>query len=332
MNHDISSLEKNKKIFFLPVNTGFSKNCTPDSRCIDFYRERSGRGLHCAIVGNVVIPEGIGSNNVCSVISKKQEWKVLSEAISAKGTLAGIQLASSWPDYKGMKSFLAKSIKRNLRVYQEIASSITEGDVIDIFNRLHLGTSLAVSAGFEHIQVHAAHGYLFNLIFDPRFSRHAELAMEKLSEWSEQLVKLKIESSIRLSIATGAEELDGSAPPEYFKKIAKLGIDYIDLSSGFYNLNKRLIYPSTDTLLSHRIAISTQLAKQLPHQNFIISGKSLRGWDAALQKNVHLGICRDLIANPNYLKDQSDGCQNKMKCHYHSRGTNSLTCGKWPLT
>ncbi|MCE9683557.1 oxidoreductase [Halomonas alkalisoli] len=323
------NLESNKNIFFLPVNTGFSTNQTPDSRCVEFYRERSGHGLHCAIVGNVVVPEGVGSNSACSKISKNPAWNFLAEAISERGAKAGIQLASCWPGYKGMQNFIAKSVKHNLAVYRNTASSITECEVIAIFDSLKLGTDLATAAGFRHIQVHAAHGYLFNLIIDSRFSRHSNLAMAKLREWTEQLAELEIETSIRLSLATGATELDDSEPHEPFDRIAGLGFNYLDLSSGFYNLNKRLIYPSSEDLLSRRIAATVELASRHPQQNFIVSGKSLIGWNKTLPKNVHIGICRDLIANPNYLREFSDGCQNKMKCHYHSRGADFLTCGKW---
>ncbi|QIB52411.1 hypothetical protein [Pseudomonas sp. OIL-1] len=322
----------NRKLFFLPVNTGFSTNQTPDTRCIEFYRERSGGGLYCAIVGNVVLPDGTGTNSFCSVISDRAAWRILADTISGEGALAGIQLASCWSGYKGMQRFLATSIDQNLKAYRETAAAISEKDVVNAFDSLALGTTLAARAGFRHVQLHAAHGYLFNLAIDPRFTRHAGLAMEKLSEWAGQLAHLDIESSIRLSLATGSAELDDSIFPEFFDQIANVDISYIDLSSGFYNLNKRLIYPSTNDLLSQRIAATVEFAARHPKRKFIVSGKSLRGWNGALPENVQLGICRDLIANPHYLTDRSAGCINRMKCHYHSRGTDFLTCGQWAKT
>jgi hypothetical protein len=47
--------------------------------------------------------------------------------------------------------------------------------------------------------------------------------------------------------------------------------------------------------------------------------------------NVHPGLCRDLIANPRFLDDRSDGCKNSGKCHYHTRGAGSVTCPRWAI-
>src|SRR5262245_42138047 len=48
-----------------------------------------------------------------------------------------------------------------------------------------------------------------------------------------------------------------------------------------------------------------------------------------LPHNVHVGLFRDLIANPRFLYDRSQGCQDSGKCHYHSRGAKSVICPRW---
>src|SRR6266508_1789234 len=97
-----------RKYFFLAVNTGFVEDGLPDARCRAFYRERSRHGLHCAIVGNVTTPGGTGSNDVCAEISAATEWHQLAEAIADEGALAGIQLASAWRGYCGMRRFVPR--------------------------------------------------------------------------------------------------------------------------------------------------------------------------------------------------------------------------------
>jgi hypothetical protein len=67
-----------------------------------------------------------------------------------------------------------------------------------------------------------------------------------------------------------------------------------------------------------------------PHRgkDFILSGRALLQVDHDLPPNLHIGLCRDLIANPDYLVDQSRGCMNSGKCHYFSRGTDHVTCNR----
>ena len=111
--------------------------------------------------------------------------------------------------------------------------------------------------------------------------------------------------------------------------MASLPVNYLDVSSGFYDVNKRLIYPSLARLLQERRLETVALANRHTNTRFIYSGKSMRGSEAELPRNVHIGICRDLIANPDFLRDRDGGCINMMKCHWYSRGSDRINCGRW---
>lgn len=321
--------EKNRKYFFLAVNTGFVADGVPDARCIDFYRARSGNGLHCTIVGNVVTPGGAGSNDVCAQISKATEWRELAEAISDRGAIAGIQLASAWPTYRGMKRFVGIRGEESIVEYRKVAADISREAVGAAFDGIYRGSELAVEAGYRHIQIHAAHGYLFNLIIDPIFSRYADFSREKICQWARELKSMGVETSIRFSMWTGDAALDGARGNDLMDHVASLPVNYVDASAGFYNINKRLIYPSTSLLLSERVAATLEFAGRHPAMQVILSGRSSCAWDGSLRDNVHIGICRDLIANPDYLRERTRGCTLCMKCHYYSRGESHLTCGEW---
>jgi hypothetical protein len=104
-------------------------------------------------------------------------------------------------------------------------------------------------------------------------------------------------------------------------------VDYVDLTSGFYEIDKRLIYPSLASIVTQRREETVAVAKRHEHREFIYSGRSLRAIEAVLPANLHIGLCRDLIANPDYLRDRHNGCINSMKCHYYSRGETHPTCG-----
>lgn len=329
MNRAMRNFVENRKYFFLAVNTGFVQGRLPDDKCRAFYGERSRHGLHCSIVGNVVTPGGIGSNDVCAEISSAPAWRQLAESISENGALPGIQLASAWQGYSGMKRFVPNSGDDPLNEYWSLASSLSNQDARAAFDGLNRGTELAIKAGFRHVQIHAAHGYLFNMLVDPRLSRHAEFALQAIRQWARGLTAMGIESSVRISIWAGHPVFDDQRAHQFLSRIADLPVSYVDVSAGFYNINKRLIYPSTPRLLSDRLDATLAFASRHPETQVILSGKSALAWNPWLPPNVHIGICRDLIANPDFLLERTRGCALCMKCHYYSRGASHLTCGQW---
>lgn len=315
----------NRKIFFLAVNTGYVENGLPDKRCIDFYTERSGDPIYCSIVGNVVISDGFGTNNVCSKISKDHNWKQLASAISNNGTKAGIQLSSTWKGYLGNIKFVASRIQDPISDYQNSISKINLKEINSILLNLKASMHLSIESGFQHIQIHAAHGYLFSLLIDPLFNKHSDFFLNELNLIVLSMKEYGIETSIRFSLLTGSQVLDKQRQP-LVDKIMQMGFDFFDVSFGFYNINKNLIYPETESALKSRRSKTIELAKKYPDKNIIISGKMNRKECIGLPENIHLGICRDLIANPNVLVESEDGCKNYKNCHYYSQGKESLEC------
>jgi hypothetical protein len=71
------------------------------------------------------------------------------------------------------------------------------------------------------------------------------------------------------------------------------------------------------------------VAERHPQKGFILSGLAGKDKKFELPSNLHFGLCRDLIANPDFLEQPNDGCLNRNKCHYFSRGEKHLTCAVW---
>lgn len=322
------SLEIDRKYFFLAVNTGYVLNGLPTERCVEFYSARSGHGLYCAIVGNVVIPNGYGTNGVCAYISNSVEWRNLTNAISQRGACPGVQLSSTWPNYMGIKHFSAKQGDNPEIMYKNVLNRISVQNISEIFNNLKLGIDLAVNVGFKHIQIHAGHGYLFSLLIDEFFSKHSGLCLDHLDRIAQYIDSYNIESSLRFSLATGNKEVDKNRNT-LIERIFMLPFNYFDMSSGYYNFDKRLIYPSTDKYINDRHIATLEIANSFPGNKIILSGRAHKTPKADLPRNVHIGLCRDLIANPDFLINHSMGCKNKMKCHYYSFDHSQLNCGEW---
>lgn len=187
---------------------------------------------------------------------------------------------------------------------------------------------MAVEHGFGHVQIHGAHGYLVSLLIDERINPDAARIRDRLGEIAERLRERQVETSIRISLRTGDEIFDASGAEAFLDSVATLPFDFIDLSSGFYNIDKRLIYPSRAEIVASRLEQSIAVALRHPGRRFIVSGSVGIG-ETRLPHNAHLGICRDLIANPRAISEPANGCRNHGHCHYYSRGADHVSCPRW---
>lgn len=318
-----------KRIFFLGVNTGYVSNGLPDRRYVEFYRQRSSRALYCAIIGNIAVPGGHGSNDATPTLSGEPVWGRIAAAIAEGGSMPGIQLATSWAGYVGTRRFVGSdpsSVIANARTLVKELGSAGSASIIRAFSD---ASHIAIDHGFRHVQLHGAHGYLLSLLIDHRINSRAEEALGRLAWLAERLAAAGIETSLRISLLTGDTAFDAAGTTHFHDKVAALPFDFIDLSSGFYNIDKRMIYPSRPDVLAMRRSMTVKVASRHPSRSFILSGRAMNAALEVLPDNLHLGLCRDLIANPKFLAQPDRGCQNRNKCHYFSRGEASLRCAQW---
>jgi NADPH2 dehydrogenase len=325
------NLKDNRLTFFVGLNTGYVTNGKPDARFIEFYRRRSSPALHCAIVGNVVIPGGHGTNPNTAQISRAREWTDAANAIAGRGSLPGIQFATTWEQYNAPKLFRAAVPRVVIQRLRDLVRQLGQSKVMSTLASIDTATDFALEAGFRHLQIHAAHGYLFSLLVDDRLNDCADDVRNWLGKWALRQSSRGIETSIRISLRTGDPEFDAVGRNKFYTQIATLPFDFIDVSSGFYDINKQLIYPGRQDIIQQRRAETIELALRFGNQRFIFSGRALLEPDEDLPPNVHFGIGRDLLANADYLTDKSRGCVNSGKCHYFSRGFDHVSCSQWQL-
>jgi len=323
-----TAIWSNKLVFLLGVNTGFVTNGEPDARYIEFYRQRSSTNLHCAIIGNVVVPGGHGSNRSTPSLGSNSVWGTVARAIRERGSLPGIQLATAWEGYQGARKFLSADTGEAIEQARTLVSSLGLYEIDRVLDAFSTAAAIAIEHGFGHIQIHAAHGYLLSLLIDERINADASHVQCRLGSLARWLHSQGVESSIRISMRTGNVEFDASGGTVLQDSIASLPFDFVDLSSGFYNIDKRLIYPARPEITTARFADSVGVALRHPSQRFIFSGRMARR-ASELPRNAHVGLCRDLIANPRFLEEPENGCRNYGKCHYYSRGGEHVTCTRW---
>ena len=329
MTLDTVTLPQTRRKFFVGLNTGYACDGEPDQRLVDFYSRRSSPSLYCAIIGNVVLPGGHPSNARTPTITASPIWSSIARAIRHRSTVPGIQLATAWNNYTGQRSFRSKYSREAISSAKKLVSNISMFDIKQLFVSLDEGTALALDAGFHHVQLHAAHGYLFSLLIDRRLFPGADEVLARIAQWAQVWSSGGVELSIRFSLRTGDREFDSEGSETFQDSVVSLPLHYIDVSSGFYNIDKQLIYPARPDTLWDRRTETLALASKHQNTSFIYSGRALLQSEDVLPPNVHIGLCRDLIANPYYLTHRSQGCQNSGKCHYYSRNTPHVTCPRW---
>jgi 2,4-dienoyl-CoA reductase-like NADH-dependent reductase (Old Yellow Enzyme family) len=326
---DIVASNRTRHRFFVGLNTGYVTDGEPDARCVEFYKRRSSPALFCVIVGNVVIPGGHGTNASTPTISRSRMWATIARTIENHGSCPGVQLTTTWEGYKGSRSFRPSDASQAIDSSRKVVRELGSAGVASVLASLKNGAEIAIEAGFRHVQVHAAHGYLLSLLVDGRIYDGAREIRSWLIEWSLRMRANRIATSIRISLRTGDKIFDALGRDEFHNSIASMPFDFIDVSSGFYNIDKQLIYPARPDTLRERRQETLLLAERHRKANFILSGRALIQSDEDLPSNVHIGLCRDLIANPDYLNDRNRRCVNSGKCHYFSRGGSQLTCTQW---
>jgi 2,4-dienoyl-CoA reductase-like NADH-dependent reductase (Old Yellow Enzyme family) len=317
-----------RRIFFVGVNTGYARDGEPTEAFVSFFEARSSPKLHCTIVGNVVVPGGESTNPGTARIGSRSIWRDLAARITRKGSVPGIQLASNLPGFVASASFKAQDTAAEIARARALVNRLTPAEVTSILRSLEEGSRMAVDAGFRHIQLHAAHGYLFNVLLDDRINRQASEVRLEIADWLRRWNAAGVETSVRTSLRSGDVDFDSLDADRFHDTMALLPSTYLDVSSGYYAVDKRLIYPARKEMLAERHEQTRVLARAHLSRAFIASGRVLASavdWPS----NVHFGVCRDLIANPGFLDDLDNGCENRGKCHYFSRGSASLTCAKW---
>lgn len=175
---------------------------------------------------------------------------------------------------------LCETIERSRKLVRDLGWSGIEPTL----RGLDEAAKMAVKAGFHHLQVHAAHGYLFSLLVDYRINKNASEVLAWLADWARRHAAAGIETSIRISLRTGDLEFDALGGNLFHAQIAGLPFDFVDVSSGFYDINKQLIYPGRPDTLQARRAETIALARCFRSR----SRQVFRWWwPAANKKRMH---------------------------------------------
>ncbi|HHX61084.1 MAG TPA: NADH:flavin oxidoreductase [Epulopiscium sp.] len=117
------------------------------------------------------------------------------------------------------------------------ARAITQDEINQIHQDFIAGAIRAQKAGFDGIELHGAHGYLFTQFFSNKVNKRTDLYGGSLDNRLKIVKDIKdhVSDDFIVGIRMGCNENDLETSIEMAKKFQGMGMDYLHISTGFDN-------------------------------------------------------------------------------------------------
>lgn len=279
------------------------------------------------IEATAVSPEGRISYTDLGIWSDEHiaGLKRLIQMIHSQGAVAGIQLAHAGRKAKINEMTIAPSAIPYPDM--KIPKEATDEDIKDIILEFKKATRRAREAGFDIIEIHAAHGYLINEFLSPLSNKRTDAyggSFEKRYQFLREVidsVKEEWENPIFVRISASEYVKEGNQPSHYVayaKRMKSQGVDLIDCSSGSVvpaNIN---VYPG------YQVPYADQIKNEAGIATGAV-GLIKTGFQAEeiLQNNRAdlIFIGRELLRNPYWVLEAAREINFEIEPpHQYSRG------------
>lgn len=214
---------------------------------IEFYRARTEEGALGLVVLEhaYVLPRGQAKARQLSIAGDRtvEGLKRLVETVHRSGTpiFAQINYAGSFSD--GADRLSASAVVNPRRKDGPVPGEITEAEIAEVVAAFAAAAFRAKAAGFDGVEVHAAHGYLLSQFLSPLTNRRRDGyggALEnrlRLHRETVRAVRQAVGAAYPLALRLGAcDDLEGGLTEEEGIRAAALlageGIDLLDISGG----------------------------------------------------------------------------------------------------
>jgi 2,4-dienoyl-CoA reductase-like NADH-dependent reductase (Old Yellow Enzyme family)/thioredoxin reductase len=253
----VGGLELKNRIVMTPVVTGRQVGGVPTESLKSYYEARARGGAALIMVENAMVdPSTAGLNLELHHDRFIGPLKELTDAIHAGGALAGIQLnhlGRQWPVKNAQVALVAPSPlpwSSRAPVPREL-SAPEIGSLVKMFRD---AAARAGAAGFDVIEIHAAHGYLLSEFLSPGSNQRGDeyggsvRARARFAEEIIQSVRQRLGGGVAVSCrVNGADNVAGGLELEDAKVIAQLlvaaGVDLISVSAGAFGSYPTIVPP-----------------------------------------------------------------------------------------
>ncbi|AIF53598.1 NADPH dehydrogenase NamA [Pelosinus sp. UFO1] len=219
-----------------------------------------------------VEPRGRISNKDLGIWDDKHiaGLKSIVDHIHAQGGKIGIQLAHAGRKSEAVGSNPVAPSAIAFNEEYRLPTALTAGEIQEIIQKFVQGAKRAVAAGFDTIELHAAHGYLINEFLSPltnlREDEYGGNLVNRVRFLQEVLIAVKqvIPKEMPVIVRVSADDYheDGNTPEivaEMLNLVKQYGIDIINVSSGAVIPVMPRAYPGYQVAMALTIKEKTQL-------------------------------------------------------------------------
>jgi 2,4-dienoyl-CoA reductase-like NADH-dependent reductase (Old Yellow Enzyme family) len=226
----------------------------PGEQLLGLYRQWAAGGVGMMLTGNVMIdhmamtgPGGVA----LEAETPLEPFKAWAKAGKAHGAAMWMQInhpgRQVWSAMNG-KALAPSAVQVDLGKQSSMMAqprAMTENEIQDVIQRFVITSTRAVEAGFDGVQIHAAHGYLLAQFLSPisnkrddqwggSLGNRARLLYEVVKAVREALPSL---AALSVKINSADFQRGGFEPADaevVVLELAELGVDLIELSGGSY--------------------------------------------------------------------------------------------------
>ena len=337
----IKNLElRNRFVRSATADAGAEKTGHISERQIDLFSELAGGGVGLIITGIMYVHPGGRISFFHGSVAEDDTipgLKKLAASVQKRGAKIAVQLfhggreASRFLNSMNKKG-IGPSVIPDDPYFTGEYSSMTEPEVWDLVHAFGDAARRAEEAGFDAVQVHAAHAYLLSQFLSPYTNRrsdrwggtlqdrlrfHREVYLDirgKVGKHFPVLAKLGVQDGF----PGGLEFREGL---EAARLLARWGYDALEISQGL----RGELYEGTEfrTQINRidREAYFRPWCKEIKQQVnvpvMMVGGfRSFELMEEVIQKNEadFISLCRPLIREPGIIKEWEQGSRRKSTC------------------